>query len=63
MNSVRVSDDRTEVRIGGGAIWSEVYEVLDRLGLATSGGRVAGVGVGGLCIGGAFPPSFASKTI
>jgi FAD/FMN-containing dehydrogenase len=54
MNSVTVSDDKTFVSIGGGAKWGEVYPHLDALGLATSGGRVSGVGVGGLSLGGVF---------
>jgi FAD/FMN-containing dehydrogenase len=52
MNSVTVSEDRTSVTIGGGAIWGEVYEYLDALGIATFGGRVSTVGVGGLSTGG-----------
>lgn len=56
MNTVQVSDDKASVRIGGGAKWREVYAHLDPLGLAISGGRVADVGVGGLCTGGKRDP-------
>jgi FAD/FMN-containing dehydrogenase len=52
MNQVTVSTATNLVSIGGGAKWGEVYPVLDTLGLATSGGRVSDVGVGGLSTGG-----------
>ncbi|TGO54056.1 hypothetical protein BCON_0113g00160 [Botryotinia convoluta] len=52
LNKVEVNTEQTLVSIGGGAKWGEVYSVLDGLGLATSGGRVADVGVGGLTTGG-----------
>jgi FAD/FMN-containing dehydrogenase len=39
-------------QIGGGATWGDVYLFLDQLGLSVVGGRVAGVGVGGLLTGG-----------
>ncbi|OJJ32641.1 hypothetical protein ASPWEDRAFT_29799 [Aspergillus wentii DTO 134E9] len=45
--------------VGPGAAWSDVYSVLDPKGLTVVGGRVAGVGVGGLTTGGgisAFSP-------
>ena len=52
MNQVTVNAEKTLVSIGGGAKWGEVYPVLDAMGLATSGGRVSDVGVGGLSSGG-----------
>jgi FAD/FMN-containing dehydrogenase len=52
LNSVTFNEDKSVVSIGGGAKWGEVYHHLDALGLATSGGRVSSVGVGGLCLGG-----------
>ncbi len=42
----------TVVNIGGGATWDQVYQKLDPLGLSVTGGSVAGVGVGGLTLGG-----------
>ncbi|KAF7884129.1 uncharacterized protein EAF01_011552 [Botrytis porri] len=48
LNKVAVNRKQTLVSIGGGARWGEVYSVVD----ATSGGRVADVGVGGLTTGG-----------
>lgn len=40
------------VDIGAGATWDQVYEFLEPYGLSVAGGRAAGVGVGGLSLGG-----------
>ena len=52
MNSVTVSNDNTTTAVGGGAKWVDVYQKLDALNLAVSGGRSNLVGVGGLSTGG-----------
>lgn len=52
LDQVTVSSDRTNVVIGPGNRWANVYRQLDAKGLATSGGRVASVGAGGLITGG-----------
>jgi hypothetical protein len=52
LNSVELSDDHSSVSVGGGATWDLIYNKLDPLGLAVAGGRVAGVGVSGLTLGG-----------
>lgn len=53
LNSVTVSGTGDNVvSIGAGAAWSDVYTTLEPLGLAVAGGRTAGVGVGGLSLGG-----------
>ncbi|KAL9082679.1 MAG: hypothetical protein Q9165_008820 [Trypethelium subeluteriae] len=52
LNGIKVTDDRTQVVVGAGASWGEVYRVLDSLGLAIPGGRHSQVGVGGLTLGG-----------
>ncbi len=52
LNQVTVSPDRSNVVIGPGNRWAGVYSQLDAQNLATSGGRVASVGVGGLTTGG-----------
>lgn len=52
LDSVVPSADSASVAVGGGATWDAVYGALDPLGLSTAGGRVAGVGVGGLTTGG-----------
>ncbi|GAB1311769.1 hypothetical protein MFIFM68171_01979 [Madurella fahalii] len=54
LNSVTVSLDRKTVTVGGGQSWGAVYEKLNPLGLAVSGGRHAPVGVGGSTLGGGF---------
>jgi FAD/FMN-containing dehydrogenase len=52
LNSVNLSADKSSVSVGIGATWDIVYSKLDPLGLSVAGGRVAGVGVGGLTLGG-----------
>lgn len=52
LNSINLSEDRSTVSVGVGATWDTVYTRLDPLGLSVAGGRVAGVGVGGLTLGG-----------
>ena len=52
LNQVTVALDKKSVSVGPGNRWGEVYSKLDALGLSTSGGRVASVGVGGLTLGG-----------
>ena len=52
LNQVNVAQDKQTVAIGAGSRWIDVYLKLDALSLATSGGRSATVGVGGLTLGG-----------
>ncbi|KAI4280384.1 MAG: hypothetical protein L6R38_004507 [Xanthoria sp. 2 TBL-2021] len=52
INAIEVSENKTVTSVGAGALWRDVYSVLDAMGLATSGGRAAQVGVGGLTTGG-----------
>ncbi|KAI3317205.1 putative oxidoreductase [Xylariaceae sp. AK1471] len=52
LNSVDLSADQSSVSVGAGATWDAIYGKLDPLGLSVAGGRVAGVGVGGLTLGG-----------
>lgn len=40
------------VRVGTGQIWDDVYAALEPFGVNVVGGRVTGVGVGGLTLGG-----------
>ena len=61
LNQVTISLDRKSVSIGPGNLWGNVYKKLDAEGLATSGGRVSDVGVGGLVLGGGF--SFFSPRV
>ncbi|KAI0895158.1 putative oxidoreductase [Annulohypoxylon nitens] len=52
LNRVSLNGDGTILSVGAGATWDAVYGKLDPLGLSVAGGRVAGVGVGGLTLGG-----------
>lgn len=51
LSTVEVIEDN-RVRVGGGATWRQVLEVLAPLGLAISSGDTADVGVGGLTLSG-----------
>ena len=52
LNNIELDEDGTTLRVGLGATWGAVYQKLDPLGRSVAGGRVAGVGVGGLTLGG-----------
>lgn len=54
---VAPSEDGSSVVIGTGARWGEVYDILEKRGLAVVGGRSSEVGVGGLTLGGEFKAS------
>lgn len=47
-----IDPERRLVRVGGGATWGQVSEVLDPYRWAITAGDTAGVGVGGLTLGG-----------
>jgi hypothetical protein len=49
---VQLSDDRTTTSVGPGNTWYDVYSKLDPQNVSVVGGREAGVGVGGLTLGG-----------
>lgn len=53
LNEITLSSKRDIVSVGPGATWDMVYETLERYELTVVGGRAAGVGVGGLILGGA----------
>ncbi|KAI0542084.1 hypothetical protein GGR58DRAFT_453902 [Xylaria digitata] len=52
LNSINVSPSKSTVSIGVGNTWDTVYAKLDAMNLSVNGGRTAGVGVGGLSLGG-----------
>lgn len=54
MNVVKLSADHNVTSAGGGSVWNDIYEMLQPLNLTVVGGRVAGLGVGGLTTGGWF---------
>ncbi|KAL5498844.1 hypothetical protein ACEPAH_2199 [Sanghuangporus vaninii] len=53
-NQLSYDDNRGTVTIGVGLTWDEVYSQLEPLGVMVVGGRVPGVGVGGLSLGGGY---------
>jgi hypothetical protein len=59
LTELDVSKDQSYISIGPGNRWEDVYSELDSMGLGTSGGRDASVGVGGLVTGGGI--SFFSR--
>ena len=52
LNEVVVSEDKTQTAVGPGNTWFDVYTKLEVMGLSVIGGRVSGIGVGGLTLGG-----------
>ncbi|KFY69248.1 hypothetical protein V498_10504 [Pseudogymnoascus sp. VKM F-4517 (FW-2822)] len=52
LDSITLTADKTELRAGGGAHWSQVYNYLESYDLTVIGGRASTVGVGGLTLGG-----------
>lgn len=52
IKTISVNAAKTVTSVGGGAIWSDIYALLDPMGLSVVGGRVAGIGAGGLTTGG-----------
>ncbi|KIM95610.1 hypothetical protein OIDMADRAFT_106259 [Oidiodendron maius Zn] len=52
LDSIQVNTRHSSVSVGVGATWDVVYSTLESYGLMAVGGRVAGVGVGGLTLGG-----------
>ena len=52
LDDITINENQTIVSIGAGARWEDVYAVLDPLNLTVSGGRVAGIGLGGYFTGG-----------
>ncbi|KAJ9605215.1 hypothetical protein H2200_010605 [Cladophialophora chaetospira] len=52
LDIVQPSSDKTTVDVGPGNTWFNVYTTLQPLDIAVIGGRVSGIGVGGLTTGG-----------
>jgi len=51
-NTFTVNTEAHSVELGPSLVWDDVYERLDPYGVTVIGGRAAGVGVGGLILGG-----------
>ena len=54
MKAVTVDPAARVARAAGGVLWSELDLATQRHGLATTGGTVSHVGIGGLTLGGGF---------
>jgi hypothetical protein len=52
LNTVQLSGNKKTADIGPGNKWFDVYSALQPTGMAVIGGRVSGIGVGGLTTGG-----------
>lgn len=52
LNQVEVSPDQTVTAVGAGNLWVDVYSILEKSNLTVIGGREAGIGAGGLTLGG-----------
>jgi FAD/FMN-containing dehydrogenase len=62
-NETIVSSDSKTVELGAGLTWDQVYDTLEPTGLNVVGGRVLGVGVAGLTLGGGECLSSSSSSI
>jgi FAD/FMN-containing dehydrogenase len=51
-NETKVDFVSGTVEVGPGLIWDQVYEILESTGVNVVGGRLPGVGVAGLTLGG-----------
>jgi FAD/FMN-containing dehydrogenase len=51
-NSISLSTDRSNVTAGCGALWGDVYKVLNGTGVSVNGGKSFNPGVGGQTLGG-----------
>ena len=50
--SIDIQTNGSTVSVGPGATWDSVYAMVESQGLSVAGGRIGGVGVGGLTVGG-----------
>jgi FAD/FMN-containing dehydrogenase len=51
-NETKVNNATATVEVGAGLAWDQVYKELESYGINVVGGRVPGVGVAGLTLGG-----------
>jgi hypothetical protein len=51
-NNIIIHEDSETVEIGAGLTWTDVYKYLVPKGINVVGGRIEGVGVAGLTLGG-----------
>jgi hypothetical protein len=62
-NETKVGSDAAKVEVGAGLTWDHVYAVLESYNLTVIGGRVPGVGVAGLTLGGGKSVSSADARL
>jgi hypothetical protein len=51
-NETKLNSTSGTVAVGAGLTWDQVYEKLEPTGVNVVGGRVSGIGVAGLTLGG-----------
>jgi FAD/FMN-containing dehydrogenase len=51
-NETKVNPKSGTVEVGAGLTWDQVYATLEPIGVNVVGGRVPGIGVAGLTLGG-----------
>jgi FAD/FMN-containing dehydrogenase len=51
-DEIKVNVESGTVEVGAGLTWDQVYAALEPAGLNVVGGRIPGVGVAGLTLGG-----------
>ena len=51
-NETKVNSKCGTVEVGAGLTWDQVYAALEPTGVNVVGGRLPGIGVGGLSLGG-----------
>ena len=51
-NGIKYSPDNQTVDVGSGLIWDDVYAALEPYAVNVVGGRVSGIGVAGVTLGG-----------
>ena len=60
-NETKINFLSGTVEVGPGLTWDQVYKILEPTGVNVVGGRLPGVGVAGLTLGGGeYPPSSES---
>lgn len=60
-NEIKVNSARGTVEVGAGLTWAQVYAALEPTGMNVVGGRIPGIGVAGLILGGGESLSSAER--
>jgi FAD/FMN-containing dehydrogenase len=63
LNAVIPNQDNSQVRVGPGNRWGDVYSLLDTMNLTVAGGRSRTVGVGGLVLSGKYSVRFVEYSL